>query len=146
MPNFAQSLKSEIIRLSRKEIKVSVPPLRRSNINFKKSVAELKKKVTSLETENKRLLALYNKTQSQVSPEAAKKVRITSKSIKKLRAKLGLSQESFAKLIGVSSQAVYAMEHKDGRMKLRTNTLANLLSARGMGKREAKKRVEEIEE
>lgn len=41
-------------------------------------------------------------------------------------------------------QAVYAMEHKSGRFKLRPATLANLISVRAMGKREAKKRLEDL--
>ena len=144
MPNIAQAFKDEIVRISRKEIKASVGPLHKSNVSLKKVVAELKRKVASLESENKRLKSKTIQT-PRVSPEAAEKVRITSKSIKILRSKLGLSQNSFGKLIGVSSQNVYAMEHKDGRrLKLRKNTLANLLSVRGMGKRDVKKRLEEI--
>jgi hypothetical protein len=36
------------------------------------------------------------------------------------------------------------MEHKEGRMKLRPKTLTNLLAIRAMGKREVKKRLEEL--
>ena len=36
------------------------------------------------------------------------------------------------------------MEHKVGRLKFRSATLANLLSLRGLGKREARKRLKEI--
>jgi DNA-binding transcriptional regulator YiaG len=145
MPNFVQSLKAEIVRLSKKEVRAAVNPLRSSNVNLKKSVALLKKKTTLLEAENRRLSAFFKKTQDnrpQTSPEGNAKARITSKSIKILRAKLGLSQDSFAKLLDVSSQNVYAMEHKQGRLKLRVKTLSNLLPLRGMGKREAKKRLE----
>jgi DNA-binding transcriptional regulator YiaG len=83
--------------------------------------------------------------QPDVSPEEAKKARISSKGIRKLRTKLGLSQDSFAKLLGVTSQAVYSMEHKNGRLKLRPATLSHLFSVREMGKREAKSRLEEME-
>jgi DNA-binding transcriptional regulator YiaG len=147
MPNFVQSLKAEIVRLSRKEVKTAVKSLRSSNVNLKKSVALLKKKTALLEAENRRLSAFFKKTQAsqpQISPEGKEKVRFTSKSILKLRTKRGLSQESFAKLLGVSSQNVYAMEHKQGRLKLRAKTLLNLLPLRGMGKREAKKRIDEM--
>jgi DNA-binding transcriptional regulator YiaG len=81
-----------------------------------------------------------------VPPEVAEKARVTSKGIRKLRTKLGLSQDAFARLLGVSSQAVYAMEHKEGRIRLRPATMSNMLSVRGMGKREVKKRLEEIAE
>jgi DNA-binding transcriptional regulator YiaG len=149
MSNIAQALKAEIVRLSRKEIKASVTPLKKSNFALKKAVWELKDSVSVLTAENKRLSALCKSAQDkqpQVPPEAAEKARFTSKGIRILRTKLGLSQESFAKLLGVSSQAIYAMEHKEGRrLKLRAGTMSNLLSVRRMGKREVKRMLEEIE-
>jgi DNA-binding transcriptional regulator YiaG len=146
MSNIAQALKAEIARISRKEIKSIVNPLRRSNVSLKKTAAELKKRISCIETENKRLLSFY-KTIPQQQPQDAeknKKARTTSKGIKTLRVKLGLSQVDFAKLLGVSCQAVNAIERKDGRVKLRSATLSNLLLIRKIGKREAQKRLEEI--
>jgi DNA-binding transcriptional regulator YiaG len=147
MPNFTQALKAEIVRISRKEIKASVGPLHSSNVNLRKSLKTLKDKIAALETETKRLQSLSKTLQPKtpsVDPKEAENVRITSKGIRKLRAKLGLSQDSFAKLLGVTMQAVYAMEHKSGRFKLRAATLSNLIVVRGMGKREAGKRLEEL--
>ena len=46
MPNLAQSLKAEIQRISRREIKSSVTPIHASNVALKKSVAELKKRIS----------------------------------------------------------------------------------------------------
>jgi DNA-binding transcriptional regulator YiaG len=145
MPNVAQALKAEIVRISRKEIKTAVNPLRRSNTALKRSAAELKKKIRILETENKRLSSFHNAIpqQEQESAQTENKLRLTSKGIKKLRMKLGLSQEAFAKLLGVSGQAVNAMEHKNGSVKLRSATLSNLLSVRKIGKREAQKRLKD---
>lgn len=145
MSNIAQVLKSEIIRLSRKEVRAAANPLRSSNFILKKTVAELKKRVGALEAENKRLCAIAEKEQARVSPDLVKKARITSHGVKMLRTKLGLSQDSLAKLLGVSSQAVYAMEHKAGRLRLRPGTLSSLISLRGIGKRDAKKKLEAIQ-
>ena len=149
MSNIAQALKAEIIRLSRKEVKANVTPLKKSNFALKKAVWDLKNSVSFLTAENKRLSAICNSAQGNqpaIPPEAAEKARFTSKGIRILRTKLGLSQELFAKLLGVSSQAVYAMEHKEGRrLKLRPATMSNLLSVRRMGKREVKRMLEEIE-
>jgi DNA-binding transcriptional regulator YiaG len=148
MSNIAQALKAEIIRLSRKEVKATVAPLRKSNFALKKAVWDLKDNVSALTAENKRLSAIFKSAQENqpaIPPEAAEKARFTSKGIRILRTKLGLSQESFAKLLGVSSQAVYVMEHKEGkRLKFRPKTLSSLLSAREMGKRDAQRRLEEI--
>jgi DNA-binding transcriptional regulator YiaG len=73
-------------------------------------------------------------------------VRITAKSIKTLRLKLGLSQVEFGKLINVSSQNVFAMEQKAGRLKFRGDTLKNIQNIKGIGKKAAKKMLEEMEE
>jgi len=147
MPNIAQALKAEIVRISRKEIKASGNSIHKSIVSLKKTVAELKRKITILESEINRLKSSHKEIEEQkpkVTPEIAEKVRFTSKSIVKLRNKLGLTQEEFGKIIGVSSQNIYALEHKVGRLKFRPTTLSNLLSIRGLGKREAKKRLEEI--
>jgi DNA-binding transcriptional regulator YiaG len=147
MPNLSQVLKSEIIRISRKEINASVKPLRSSNFILKRTIAELKKRIAALENENRRFQSLSSKimkTLPPAAPEEMDRVRITARSIKKLRGKLGLSQDNFAKLLGVSSQAVYAMEHRQGRLKLRPATLSNLIAVRGMGKREAARKLEEM--
>ena len=144
MPNFASAVKAEIVRLARKELKSQVNPLKSSNIILKKMVSELKKKVATLESENKRFSAILKDKKPDVPAEDLSKARITSKSLIALRKKLGLSQDSLAKLIGVSGQAVYANEHKSGRLRLRPATLTNILSLKGIGKREAKRRLEEL--
>jgi DNA-binding transcriptional regulator YiaG len=147
MPNLSQVIKSEIARISRREIKTAVNPIKSSVVVLKKTAADLKKRMAALESDAKRLLAFQSEIlaerKSTVAAASEGKARITSKGIRTLRRKLGLSQDGFAKLLGVSSQAVYIMEHKEGRVSLRSATLANLLSIRGIGKREARARLAE---
>jgi DNA-binding transcriptional regulator YiaG len=148
MPNISQIFKAEILRVSRKEIKKSLITVRSSTSNLKKTVIELKTKIGILESENKKLLGYFKKVhveQLPVNPENIGKVRITSKTVRKIREKLGLSQQSFSKLIGISSQNVFVMEHKPGRLNLRKPTLLKLLAIRNIGKREALKRLEDLE-
>ena len=145
MPNLTSVLKDEIIRLSRKEVKAAVQPLKNVNISLKKTVADLKKRIANLESQNKQLQSLNKKTaQPKASQEIPENLRITSKTISSLRTKLGLSQGSFARLLGVSSNAVYSMEHKGGRLKLRSATLAGLIELKSMGKRDVQKKLEEL--
>ena len=61
--------------------------------------------------------------------------------MRSLRRKIGLSQDAFAKLVGVSSNAVYQWESKPGMLRLRDNTRAALLAVRKLGAREAKARL-----
>jgi DNA-binding transcriptional regulator YiaG len=147
MPNLAQTIKAEVIRISRREIKASVNPLRSTTIALKKTVAELKRKTAALEAENKRLAGLVKSEEAriaQVPDEVKEKARITSKTVRKVRGKLGLSQADFATLLGISRQSAFMMEQKSGRLRLRPATLAKLLVVREMGKREALRRLEEI--
>jgi DNA-binding transcriptional regulator YiaG len=147
MPNLSQVIKAEIARISRREIKSATTPIKNSTVVVKKTSADLKKRIAALESEVKRLAAFYTTLQterkSQPVETTENKARISAKGIRTLRNKLGLSQDAFAKLLGVSSQAVYIMEHKTGRLSLRSATLTNLLAIRGIGKREAQARLAE---
>jgi len=146
MPNIAQVLKEEIQRLARKEVKTPASQLRKDLVSIKRTVADLKKRITDLERENRRLTAAEKKRQQQQpaapSDETAS-VWFTSKGIRSQRAKLGLSQADFAKLVGVSALTVYQWERKGGRLTLRGPTRAALAGIRGIGMREAKRRLEE---
>ena len=99
-----------------------------------------------LEKENKRLssaMKKYQVEQLQKPDEETKKARLTSKGIRSLRNKLGLSQAGFAKLVGVTTHAVFLWENKEGALSLRDKTKAALLSIRGLGAREAKQKLAE---
>src|SRR5512139_2926257 len=147
MPKLAEVLRAEIMRISRREARIATAGVREAKIKLTKTVADLKRKIAKLQGENKWLVAVEKKRLAQklqVVPEAPKKARLTSKGIRRLRRKLGLSQATFAKLLGASTQTVHMWETKDGPLRLRGNTLAAVLSAREMGAREAKRRLAEI--
>jgi DNA-binding transcriptional regulator YiaG len=74
--------------------------------------------------------------------ENAAKLRPTSESLKKLRARLGLTQAQFGKLLGVSAQAVVQWASRGGRIRMRKTTLAALARIQNIGKREAWRRLE----
>lgn len=144
MPNIGQVLKDEICRLARKETKTALTGLVRDKIRLKKSVADLKRRIGQLERDHRFLVTAESrrqKTQAAAPPEAAQKIRITSRGIRNLRSKLGLSQAGLGKLLGVSDQSVYMWERKEGRLLLREATKQALLGVRDIGAREAKKRL-----
>ncbi|MFC1452797.1 helix-turn-helix domain-containing protein [Verrucomicrobiota bacterium] len=148
MPNIAKVLKDEITRLAKKEAKAATAQVRRDNIMLKKTAADLKRRTAKLEKENRLLIAAENKRRKEmpeVAPEEAKKVRLTSKGIRSLRSRLGLSQAAFAKLLGAASQSVYIWEKKAGALNLRDNMRDAVLSLRGIGAREAQERLKVIE-
>jgi DNA-binding transcriptional regulator YiaG len=67
-------------------------------------------------------------------------VRFSARSVKAQRARLGLSAADYAKLVGVTQLTVYNWE--SGKTRPRQEQLASLVSVRGIGKREAQKRLE----
>jgi len=148
MSNVAKVLKAEIMRISRKEAKGATQGIGKSNTWLRRIVADLKKRVVVLEKENRRLVATTRKYQvesPQRPDEETSKARLTSRGIRSLRNKLGLSQAGFAKLVGVTPYSVYLWENKEGALNLRDKTKAALLSIRGLGAREAKEKLAEAE-
>jgi DNA-binding transcriptional regulator YiaG len=145
MPNIGKVLKDEIARISRKEVKASIGGLGKSYISLKRIVGDLKKRVASLEKENRRLVAQAKKTKPEPAEKASEKrekARFTSKGIRSLRNRLRLTQADFAKLVGATPHAVYLWEKKEGPLNLRDKTKTALLSIRGLGTTEAKAKLE----
>ena len=142
MSTFAKSFKDEVTRLARKEAKAAVTPIKKPSGSNRKSIADLKRRVASLEKECRRLGGLLAKVpQPKTEPAEGQKARITAKGMRSLRRKLGLTGADFAKLLGVSMMAVYQWERKNGPLRVREATRAAILSVRDLGAREAKERL-----
>ena len=148
MPNMAKVLKEEFVRLARRVSKAGVAPIHTATIGAGHDIAALKRRVAAMERTNRELLsAVADLVKAMPEPASApeEKVRITGKGIRSLRRKLRLSGMAFGKLLGVTPQAVYMLESKSGALKVRAKTRAAILAARGLGAREAKARLAEIE-
>lgn len=146
MANFAAAFKDEIRRLARKEIKDDVGKLHKFIAEMRRAVAMLKRRVRSLETENRRLareVAGGPKTEVATPEQKADRARISGRAVLRLREKLRLTQAEFARLVGVSAQSVYQWERKGGRLRLRSATKAALLDVRTIGAREARRRLQQ---
>jgi DNA-binding transcriptional regulator YiaG len=140
MPNLGSVLKSEITRLARKEIKALVDPLRKANATYRREIAELKRQVASLQRELRTVAKpLREKLDTK---RKSRNVRFVPKGVKSLRVRLGLSAADFGRLIGASGQSIYNWEA--GKAVPRTNQLAALAAVRGLGKREAEKRLDAL--
>ena len=147
MANIGKMLKDDIQRLARKELKAAVSGLRRVNVALKQAVADYKRRITDLERSNtNKIVAPQLEAAGKPSPEAADRARFTGRMVRSIREKLGLSQADFARLVGVSDQSIYHWEGKDGRLTLRRETKPALLEVRGLGVREARRRLEAMKE
>jgi DNA-binding transcriptional regulator YiaG len=147
MPNIVKVLKDEIQRIARKEIKVSASTLHKYNVSLKKTLVEIKRQLATMKQEVRQLKKFqgkHAKAEPRVAPETAEKLRFSAKGIRSLRSKLKLSQADFAKLVGVSSLAVYQWERKEGKLALRQTTKTKLAEIRGFGRKDALKKLEEI--
>ena len=149
MPNIVHVLKEEIRRLAKKEAKALTSKLKKDMVKLKKSNVAMRRILKQLDRDSGLLLnAEKRRCQSQqnapvIAPEKSR-ARVTAKGIRAMRKKLGVSQAGFAKLVGVSSQMVLIWEHKDGALRVKENTRAAILALRGIGAREAKRRLEMV--
>jgi DNA-binding transcriptional regulator YiaG len=149
MANVVKALKEEIARISKREAKSATQSLGKSNTWLRKTVADLKRRVAELEKDNRRLVAEAKKTRPEPTKkpsEEQEKARFTSKGIRSLRNRLGLTQADFGKLVGTTTHAVYLWEKKDGALNLRDKTKAAILSIRGLSAKEAKEKLDEPKE
>ncbi len=144
MPNIAAILKQEITRLARKETRSLTKSSYRAIAQFRRDIAELKRRNSKAEAAIARLERLIGEAGA---PKPAKagigKVRFTVRSVRSQRKRLGISAADYGKLIGVTGHTVYKWEH--GASKPRTAQLAALSALRGLGKREAKQRLEQLD-
>ena len=70
-------------------------------------------------------------------------IRYSARSVRAQRKRLGLSAEQYGRLVGVSGLTIYHWEH--GKARPRKAQLAALIAVRGIGKRDALKRLETLD-
>lgn len=145
MPNIATFLKAEITRLARKEIRGEIGALRKSSTAHRRDIAALKREIATLQRQNKQLSKrAAGASQAAAEPgETEVKNRFSAKGFKSLRARLGLSADQLATLLGASMQSVYNWEH--GKTVPRANQVAAIAALRTVGKKEAMRRLEEAQ-
>jgi DNA-binding transcriptional regulator YiaG len=141
MPNLASILKDEIRRLARREIRSQVGVTKRAATQHRRDIAELKRLVKDL---TRRVTFLESQEKRRVSKPVAEapsgQVRFSARWLKAHREKLGLSAADYGRLVGVSGLTIYNWE--GGKSKPRRQKMAALAAIRGLGKREALKRLE----
>jgi len=146
MSNIAAVLKQEITRLARREARSLTRTLSRASAQFRRDIAELKRQNSKARAEIGRLRRQVLKGGAAASAPAAEaateKARFSAKSVAAQRKRLGVSAADYGKLIGVSGQTVYAWEQ--GVSRPRKAQLAAFVAIRGVGKTEAKARLEQL--
>jgi len=144
MANIATFLRDEISRLSRREIRKQVTPLRKAAATHRREIAALKRQVVDLQRKAKAMAKTAANAPRATSPaESPSPQRFVAKGLRSLRARLGFSAPELARLMGVSDQSVYNWELK--KTTPRKEQLAVLAGIRALGKREARSRLDAID-
>ena len=146
MTTLANTLKSEIARVARKELKDEILGLRKAVSSHRTEIAALKRDV-------KGLLSLVKKAQrsaakappatkpeSSEAPEAPKarggrQAQFDAEKLSAYRAQLGITRVQMAQLIGASALSVYKWE--SGKVQPRAAQTAQILAVLKLGKRAA---------
>lgn len=137
MPNIAVMLKSEILRLARKEVRREIEALKKAIALHRSEIAALKRRLTSAEKQSTKR---SHKTSAPLieadGTEGGTKIRFSAQRLAKHREKLGLSAFDYGQLVGVGGQTVYNWE--SGKSRPRQAQLQALASIRKVGKRQVK--------
>lgn len=142
MASLASTLRKEIQRLARKEVRVQTGRTKQAVAQYRRDIAELKRRLREQQKTIERLQQQEPGPGDEVTDVDVprKAVRFSAKSVRSQRRRLGLSAKDYAELVGVSPLTVYNWEH--GRVRPQKAQLAALAALRGIGKREALARLE----
>ncbi len=136
-------IKSEIIRLARRELRQNFVPLNRDVRSMKTTLSQLRKAVSGLQRfvaqQEKAMKA--QKTVLEAAPEEVKKARFSPRLMKTLRKRLGVTQREMAALAGVTVGAIYQWEK--GIFEPRGEKKKVLVALRKLRRREARRLLEE---
>jgi DNA-binding transcriptional regulator YiaG len=144
MSTLINSLKSEIARVARKELKEELQALRKVTTSHRSEIAALKRQVKSLATAlkaaTKTSTAGSKKSQAADEPAAVPGMRYSAERLVALRNKFGITQAQMASLLGVSYLSVHKWEA--GAAKPRAAQLQKIALASTMGKREVQRKLQ----
>lgn len=147
MTTFADSMKKEIARVARKELRDELTDLRKTSITQRADIAALKKQVKGLQVQLgqvQRHKATAPRTADDMDTAPAtvrtkgkpgRKVVFTPERLKTQRARLAFTQEQMAQLLGVSSLSIWKWE--SGGAKPRASRVPQILARLALGRREA---------
>jgi DNA-binding transcriptional regulator YiaG len=140
LPNFASLIRHEVRRLARKESNAAVAPLRKQVTSLRRRVAEQRAQIVNLERAARTAAAAATMRGRAAGTEAAEApgapIRFSPAWMRTHRAKLGMSRETYAKLLGVSAQSVLVWE--TGRARPRQKTIESWARLRQMRVRDVK--------
>ena len=143
MPNLAGVLKDEVRRLARKEIKAELTATKKASAQYRRNIAALRRQLRDQAKQIASLERVNRKGGGAGSEGTTAAARFSPKWLQAHRERLELSAADYAALMGVSAQTVYNWEK--GKTRPQPQQLKAWSAIRGLGKREAWKRLDEME-
>jgi DNA-binding transcriptional regulator YiaG len=135
-------IKSEIVRLAKREVRKVSVPLGRDLRSLKSVVSQLRRTVLGLQriTASQQKELQKGKAVLEAPPEEVKESRFSPRLIRSLRRHLAITQKELAVLTGVTVGAVHLWE--SGQFKPSMKKKAVMVALRKLGRREVKKLLE----
>ncbi|OGP87063.1 MAG: hypothetical protein A2156_09280 [Deltaproteobacteria bacterium RBG_16_48_10] len=136
-------IKSEVIRLARRETRKISVPLGRDVRLLKNTVSQIRKAVLILQrfAAQKQKELAKREIRLEASPEETKKLRFSPQLLRSLRKHLGITQKQLAILAGVTVGAVQKWEA--GRFRPKDEKKGVLVALRKLSRRDVRKLLEE---
>jgi DNA-binding transcriptional regulator YiaG len=143
MGKLGSIIKSEVIRLAKREMRRVSVPLGRDVRSLKNTVSQLRRSVLAIErfVVQKQKELSKREIRLEALPEELKKSRFSPRLIRSLRKKLRITQKELAALIGVTVGAVHQWE--GGKFQPKTVKKARLVALRRLTRSDVKKLLEE---
>jgi len=143
MAKIESIIRSEIIRLSTREMRKVSVPLRKDVRLAKRMISQLRKSVSELQRFMAQLEKLKAKQEKPLAagPEEVEKSRFSPRLLQILRKKLGITQRELATLAGVSIGTVQFWEK--GKFRPKKEKMAVLVGLRKLGNARVRKLLEE---
>ena len=139
MGKLGSIIKSEVIRLAKREVRQVSAPLGRDVQSLKNTISQLRKSVLAIErvAVQKQKEFSRREIRLEASPEELKKSRFSPRLIRSLRKKLRITQKELAVLAGVTVGAVHQWEV--GKFQPKTVKKARLAALRRITRSDVKK-------
>lgn len=143
MTNLANTLKSEISRIARKEVRGDIAALKKALGAYRSEIATLKRRAQALEQEVRRVGKGILKDKPTVLDQTSTATfRFSAKGLISQRNRLGLSAAECGLLVGAAAQSIYNWE--SGSARPREKHLAAIAALKAMGKKEAVARLASV--
>lgn len=135
MSTFASQFKSEIQRVTKKELRVEIQTIKKTNAQHRTDIATLKRRVAAVEATLKKITKFESTPKQVVDAITTVPLRFRVNGFVNLRKKFGFSAAEMGKLLGVSAQSVYHWE--SGKARPQARQLVSIANARKLSKKAA---------